>query len=237
MVQPWYATFFDQRYVEGWTAAGAFEGTEEDATALVELLRLEDGATILDVPCGFGRFSGPLAAAGYAVTGVDLSADMIALAKQRNPGPTYVVADMRDPPHGPFDAVVCLYSSLGYFEDPEGDLEALCAWHRVLHPGGTLLIDTMHRDRLARGFGEPRPEAAHDDAPTETPVVDWVAGRVVSRVRFADGEERVFSIRVRTATELVGLAREAGFGPVEVFGDLYGGPFSPDSRLVIRATA
>jgi ubiquinone/menaquinone biosynthesis C-methylase UbiE len=56
---------------------------EENRLVQQYVARLPRGASILDVPFGTGRFAPAYLAAGLAVTGVDISADMIAQAKQR----------------------------------------------------------------------------------------------------------------------------------------------------------
>lgn len=69
----WWETFFDDAYVEGWVEQGAFDTTAESAGQLVRMLDLAPGAKVLDIPCGFGRFSKPLHDAGHEVIGVDAS--------------------------------------------------------------------------------------------------------------------------------------------------------------------
>ena len=49
-------------------------------------------------------------------------------------------------------------------------------------------------------------------------------------------ESRTFSIRVYTATELLGMLDRAGFAETRCHGDLEGGPFATDTRLVVVAT-
>lgn len=83
----WWQSFFDDAYVEAWETDGAFESTQEEAMQLIEFLGVGREALVLDIPCGFGRFSGPLHQAGLRVVGVDSSADQIRLAQERNPGP------------------------------------------------------------------------------------------------------------------------------------------------------
>lgn len=231
MGTPWWQGFFDRAYVDTWEADGAFEGTEEEVDQLVTFLRsLPDGARLLDIPCGFGRFSAPLQDAGFEVTGVDLSEDQIQLARERNPGPTYEVGDMREPPPGPFDAVLNLYSSMGYFEDPADDLAALRAWHDVLAPGGLLVIETMHRDRVAWLWRQDfDPGVRKEEGWT-----DWATGVRTSTVEVA-GEQRQFRIRLYTATDLVRMVTAAGFTEVEVFGGLEEAPLDPSRRLALRA--
>lgn len=226
----WWAGFFDEAYVDTWTEAGVFATTDDQVAQLRTLLDLPAGARILDVPCGFGRFAGPLHEAGYEVVGVDASPAQLALAEQRHPGPDYRLGDMRTPPDGPFDAVLNLFSSFGYFEDPADDVRCLQAWHDVLRPGGVLVIETMHRDILARLWGQEH----EPDARIELGTTDWVTGRHTATVEVG-GQRRVFRTRLYTATDLVRLCREVGFVEFEVFGGLDRAPFDPSTRLVVCA--
>lgn len=226
----WWQRFFDGAYVEAWEADGAFDRTEQAATQLIDFLGLAPGARVLDIPCGFGRFSGPLHEAGFEVVGVDSSPEQILLARERSPGPQYIVGDMRQPPPGPYDAVLNLYSSFGYFQDRADDVRCLIAWHDVLRPGGVLVLETMHRDRLAWLWGRDVDPATR----RETGVTDWATGVRTATVEVG-GEPRVFRVRLYTATELVRTMEESGFAEVEVFGGLDGSQLDPSTRLAIRA--
>lgn len=227
---PWWQTFFDRAYVEAWAADGAFEGTGEVAAQLVDFLGLPAGARVLDVPCGFGRFAGPLHDAGYEVTALDVSSQQIDLARRDNPGPDYLVGDMREPPPGPFDAVLNLYSSFGYFDDPADDAACLAAWHEVLRPGGILVLETMHRDRLAWLWGQDVDPGARGEAGT----TDWTTGVRTSTVEI-EGQRREFRVRLYTATDLIRMLEEAGFVRVEAFGGFDGSTLDPSRRLTVSA--
>jgi SAM-dependent methyltransferase len=226
----WWKHFFDEDYVKAWSAASVFDHTEEEAAAIVDLLDLPPGAAILDVPCGFGRIAGPLHHRGFRVTGIDISQTQLQLAAQLNPGPDYLLADMRQPPPGPFDGVINVFSSYGYFEEPEQDLAALQAWSQVLRRGGVLLMDLMHRDRLAYLEGRPRKEGPIREEGT----IDWVSGVRTVTVTYGN-VTKTFRIRLYTATEIVHMLREVGFTHVEAFGGFRRAPVSPDQRLTIRA--
>ena len=130
--------------------------SDDDAAEILGLLQLDPGARVLDAPCGHGRLSRRLAAAGMEVTGVDLSEQFLALAKAGPVGPgvppDYLLGDLRRlPTSGPFDAVVCWFTSFGYHDDTDCRT-TLAEFHRVLRPGGTVLIETMHHDAVVRHF-------------------------------------------------------------------------------------
>lgn len=209
----WWEHFFDDDYVRVWTAAGAFDTSDEVAARIATLLERTPGREVLDVACGFGRVAGPLHERGYRVTGIDASPDQLRLAAQRHPGPTYLRRDMRDPPPGPFDAVLNVFSSFGYFAERSDDLAALRAWHRVLRPGGLLLLELTHRDAVAHLY-EGDDQVIEQGAVRETGVTDWVTGLRTATVT-ADGMTKTFVIRLYTITELVTELRAAGFAAVE----------------------
>lgn len=227
----WWESFFDEHYVQAWTAAGSFTDTDQMVEDVDALLGVQPGGAILDIACGFGRVAGPLARRGYRVTGIDFSAEQLQLAEQRNPGPTYIEGDMRRPPAGPFDAAINLFSSFGYFDDPRDDAAAVSAWSRCLRPGGVLVMELMHRDRVAYLFGQ----ASEDPTgASETRTTDWVTGITSATVTF-ESITKKFRVRLYTATELVRLLRGAGFGRVDAYGTLRGGEVTPETRLVLRA--
>lgn len=106
--------------------------------------------TILDVGCGTGRHAELLAAKGYAVTGVDLSPKMIALADKRRsrlPKETqarlrFETADIRALRlDNTFDVVIALFHVISYLP-ANNDIEAAFASvRRHLMPGGCFIFD------------------------------------------------------------------------------------------------
>jgi SAM-dependent methyltransferase len=114
---------------------------------------LPPGADVLDLGCGAG---GPttLALAGrFALTGVDMSARSIALARLKVPGATFIEADMAevDFAAGSFDGVAAFYSLIHVPRDLKGALlEQIASW---LRPGG-MLVATMGTHAEAVDYGE-----------------------------------------------------------------------------------
>lgn len=235
---------FDELYLETYAAREREEDAGPEALAAARLAGCEPPADILDAPCGYGRHSVPLARAGYRVVGVDRSEVLLAEARRRAGDvewPSFTRADHRDLPFpaGSFDAVLCIFSSLG-FRGEEGDRATLRQFHRVLRRGGRVLVETTHRDRIARNFAPRTWDALPDGGwVMEERSLDILAGELDSEdaLLLGSGEHRSIRYRLRlyTATELARLLGDAGFAEIEAFGDVEGGKLTIESRLVLRA--
>lgn len=108
---------------------------------MLDLLGDVEGRRVLDAACGEGYLARALAARGARVTGIDLSARLIALARARDPGGSidYQVADLSQPlpaAAGRFDAAGC-YLALNDVRDFRGFAATLAA---SLAPGGRLVL-------------------------------------------------------------------------------------------------
>jgi ubiquinone/menaquinone biosynthesis C-methylase UbiE len=221
--------------------------SDDDAAEILGRLELPRGARVLDAPCGTGRISRRLAAAGLEVTGVDRSAAYLARAGAESAGPggpvTYVEGDLRQlPVPGPFDAVVCWFTSFGYHDDPDCR-RILAEFHRVLRPGGTVLIETMHHDGVVRHFTA-APDATvlwrGEDSQMDLSRFDPLTGRIATdRTVYRDGAVRHSShfIRLPTPPEWAQWLEAVGFGDVRCTAG-GGGPLDLDSWvMVVQATA
>ena len=104
--------------------------------------------SILEVACGTGRLMAILESEGYRVTGLDLSPEMLALARPRVKG-VLVHQDMRELNFGEeFDAVLCLGSSFTYMSTDVDALKALKGFHDALKPRGVLVFDNFNAERF-----------------------------------------------------------------------------------------
>jgi SAM-dependent methyltransferase len=100
---------------------------------------------LLDVACGSGRHAREFAALGWQVTGVDYSPDL--LERARAAGIDVHEQDMRrlDIPGAPFDAVTCLFDSIGYPQDNDGVIAALEGMRRHGH---RVAVEFLHAPAL-----------------------------------------------------------------------------------------
>lgn len=111
---------------------------EWEAGYVRELLADVPPGRALDAGCGTGRHAEWLAGKGHSVTGVDASARMLALARDKLPRHQWLVGDFeRLPfPDASFELVLCALA-LTHRPDPA---PAVTEFARVLAPGGTLLV-------------------------------------------------------------------------------------------------
>jgi ubiquinone/menaquinone biosynthesis C-methylase UbiE len=231
---------FNEFYLRAYAADERDAEAASQALAAARLAGCPDGGELLDVPCGFGRHSIPLADAGYRVTGVDRSPTLLEEARRRGRGPDFVQADYRELPFADasFDAALNLFTSLGYLGDDE-DTRALAEIRRVLRPGKRLVIETSHRDLLVTRWSDSDWQLLGEgrlllEQRTFDPATG-IAQSTQTLIDGADRESRTWSLRVYTATELRAMLTRAGFESARCYGDLEGGPFNTQTRLVIAA--
>jgi SAM-dependent methyltransferase len=116
-----------------------------EAQELLGLARQHGGAvrSVLDVACGTGRHLAAFGAEGVAeLAGVDASADMLAVARQRlGSAAVLTQGDLRGfDLDRRFDVVTCLFSSIGHVADDSELDAAVAAMARHVAPGGVLLL-------------------------------------------------------------------------------------------------
>ena len=128
--------------------------------------RAPGARTLLDVACGTGLHLSCLRQ-WYDVAGVDLSPEMLAAARSRLGDRVRLeLGDMRSFDLGQtFDAVTCLFSSIGYMTTNVDLHHAIAQMAKHVAPGGVLVVDGWIRpDTWMDGFREPMREA--DDGTT-----------------------------------------------------------------------
>lgn len=188
---------------------------ERDATArqlacYTRLLNLPSNSTVIDVACGFGRHTIPLAQSYERVIGIDHDPHMLeaakAQARELGAQATFKKGDMRalDLPSNSFDGVLNGFSSWGFY-GPDDDTKALREMARILKPGGTLVLDYGNIEARKREIAEKGVDHLgvrtlcevftddHGNDPVNRyswingPWYHWLCERVVTKQRLVNG--------------------------------------------------
>ncbi len=136
------ARFFDAEYAD----------YEDDLPAL-EAYASRAGGPILELGCGTGRALIPLAQAGFQTTGVDLSPEMLCLARAKAGAAgvgdevTLIEGDYASAPlRGPYKLAFSVMNTFLHLPDQAAQLTALRHWRANLAPRGYLILDILHPD-------------------------------------------------------------------------------------------
>lgn len=176
--------------------------------------------SLLDVGCGTGEHARLLAGEhGFAVDGLDVSAEFLDLARRKLPAGRFVQADMSDfHLDRRYDVLLCLFSSIGYVRTPERLTGALRCFVEHLAPAGLVIVEPWFEPgALQHGF-----RTEHTAQVGALRVVrrgvNEVEGRI-SRIRFdydiegPDGmrhASELHELGLFTAAEMLAAFRAAG---------------------------
>ena len=200
------------------------------------------GKKVLDLCCGPGRCAIPLAKKGFAVTGVDRTKFLLkkarAKARYAKVKIEWVRQDMRDfvRPEA-FGLVVNMFTSFGYFDRREDDMQVLKNIFANLKPGGSCVLDVMGKERLARIF-QGTSCGVLDDG---TKLVqrheifdDWTRVRN-EWILIRNGRAKTFKFHhtIYSGQELRDRLEGAGFHKVKLYGNLDGEEYGPDAQRLI----
>ena len=217
----WYASWFDTPFYHILYKDRDDTEAESFMHTLTNYLNIPEGGKILDLACGKGRHAVYLNSIGYDVTGVDLSENSIEFAKQfENDTLHFDVHDMCKPYKQQFDAVFNLFTSFGYFDKEEDNLNTIKAIKADLNEYGFGVIDFMNTEFIIDNL-----------VPEETKTVDGIEfklkryvdkGYILKDIEFThEGVDYSYQERVRafTLNDFKTLFEQAGVYLLDIFGD------------------
>jgi len=217
----WYASWFDTPYYHTLYKDRNHTEASNFMDNLTHYLSLEKGEKILDLACGKGRHSIYLNSLGYDVTGVDLSKNSIEYASQfENDTLKFRVHDMSKPYSEKFSAVFNLFTSFGYFEKEECNLNTIKAIKSNLLQKGFGVIDFLNVDYVIKHL-----------VPQETKEVSGITfhirryvekGYIYKEIRFRDKDEEFFfteRVKALTLTDFQNYFDEAKVDLLDIFGN------------------
>jgi SAM-dependent methyltransferase len=232
----WYKDWFNCDYYHILYCHRDEKEAEDFLHRLTQKIGLQKGMRILDLPCGRGRHSIFLEKEGFDVTGADLAENSIEHARRFETEHLHFrVHNMLDPfPEKEYDAVLNLFTSLGYFDSEQEDLLALNHMADALKQGGWLVIDFLNPVRVQA-----------DLIPEESTEIDGIHfdisreiknKRVVKSVRF-NHESKDFEysekVRLYDKEELSSMVNATGLQIIDTFGDYNLQPWSQQSERCI----
>lgn len=217
----WFASWFDTPYYHILYKDRDHEEAQSFMDVLTRYLNIPEHGSILDLACGKGRHSIYLNSLGYNVTGVDLSENSIAYAKQfENETLHFKVHDMCKPMDRTFDAVFNLFTSFGYFDKIEDNLNTIKAIKANLNEFGFGVIDFMNVNYIINNLVE-------EDVKTMNGIDFYQKrkvenGYIVKDISFTIEDEKYnFQERVKAFTleDFEKLFEKAGCYLLDVFGN------------------
>jgi len=236
----WEAMYRDEKHSWFWPPAYDSKSNPPEMEAVVSLLGAQPGAKLLDLACGQGWLTIPLAQCGFHVTGFDLSAALLTRAEQaaNQAGVRieWVRGDMRDLPRewtDCFEYVTLTLSEFGCFGNESENQRVLDEVARVLKAEGRFLLDiVVNRDGLIL-HGETRNcLEGNGFFVSEQGSLDLLSG-IHQRVYdwYCQGQryEAKWQIRAYTPPEVAHMLEKAGFGVSAVYGNLMGDMLVRDS--------
>ena len=206
---------------------------------------------ILDVSCGIGRHSIPLAERGYRVLGLDLSplffakANATAKARGVSPRAKFRVADVREiakvlEDERPFKVILNLWSSHGYYGEEE-DARLLTSLRNRTVRNGILVDDTVNRDYLILNPQVTTVDTVGDMELRERRRFDPGTSWHESNWSFYLKRGKDLKLRVKlrihhwvySPHEMRALLERAGWRYVKSYGEFDLSPFKPSSKRII----
>ncbi len=205
---------------------------------------LEQSMIVLDVACGTGRHIIPLSQQGYRMVGLDVSLNLLRIAKQRSKETQLVRGDMRFLPFKAeaFGAAISVDTSFGYLLTEVEDRASLVEIKRVLAKRSVFVIDVFNRQELTQKYEDKNQPHKQKEYPsfflqqkrTISPKGDWLCDLWIIQDKL-NGQLSTFEHRVRLYehTELKGMLENAGYEVKEVYGGYENEKFSSQSPQLI----
>lgn len=231
--QEWYKTWFDSPYYHLLYQHRDEKEAGDFISRIIDKMRLKDGSIIWDNPCGRGRHTFFLSQYPYVIIGTDISKNNIEYAneKYKRHNTQFFVHDMRREFYvNYFDAVLNIFTSIGYFEYEYEDKKAIKIMANALKNNSYLLIDFFNINYVIKNI-----------VPHETKEIEGVifetekeisSTHVIKTIKINDkGKNFLFKEKVRLLTKefFLNTFIECNLLVENIFGNYYLEEFNEDN--------
>jgi len=211
---------------------------------------------ILDIACGTGTHCLELVRRGHACCGVDISPEMIAIAKKKAANddslvkdPVFLVQDMRSLSlDGGFDAAICMFGGFGYLDTDEDLSRFFSGLSSILLPGGLFLFEfwnigglkdtpyrTWRRVEIEEGTYHNLSESRY--LPDRGILEISMQHLLTRESAVAEDFTEDHSMRIYSLSEIRRLLSLHGFRLLEAFDERHLDSFTPPSKETFRIFA
>ena len=197
----------------------------KEVSFLISALGLKKKQSVLDIPCGTGRYALVFAQKGFSVEGIDINDACLKIAKKNCQGMKNVQikkGDMRKLlwAKGKFDIILNMFTSFGYFQTDRGNTQILKGFFQALKPGGKLIVQTINKNWILSRFSPFSWE--------ETPHLHIITKRKFSKTNYLEAtqaflykkskkwETSCHRIRLYSIPEMKTLMKKVGFKKIKI---------------------
>lgn len=233
----WFASWFNSdEYLQVYKNRDS-----NDASKLVELIlqniNLEKNATILDLACGSGRHSILFAQLGYKVTGIDLSENLLSIAKDNsallNLKIEFIRKDIRKLKlNSNFNLVLNLFTSFGYFDTDDENFNIFSIAYNHLVGNGFFIFDFLNSKYVINNLVPYSKEIINNKEVIQERRIE--NNKILKKILIAsDGITKQFceSVNLYNSNSLIQNITERGFKIQSIFGNYSGELFNELNSL------
>jgi SAM-dependent methyltransferase len=236
----WFKNWFDSFYYHKLYRHRNTAEAQQFMDNILDFINPPKDNRILDLACGKGRHSIYLNKKGFDVVGVDLSKNSIAEAnKQANPHLHFHAMDMRHlVTDQPFDLVMNLFTSFGYFKTRDENLMVLNGVNQILNSKGILVIDFLNATKVIKNLVPEEIQQIEDITFTINRFIE--NDTVVKTIQVNhEGKNHEFqeSVSMFELSDFKAMFNETGFNLIHHFGNYQLNDFDPkiSDRLILVA--
>lgn len=238
MQDSWFEDWFNSSYYHLLYNKRDEEEAEFFISNLCNTLHLPQESRVWDIACGKGRHTLAFARKGYYATGTDLSENSIKEALLLGDEKLeFFVHDMRRTFRiNYFDCAVNLFTSIGYFKNPNDNLSVFKNVHSALKPNGYFIVDFFNAEKVKATYKSDYIESRET---IDFHIRKHVKNNVIYKtIEFSDnGKNYSFeeSVSLLGLNDFETLAKKSGFKILNIFGDYSLNAFNPakSDRLIL----